>query len=448
MQNRRDHLHAYQFATGRLATALVSGDPGGGEIPMRRAALGSMFGIVIALLLVIAALVYGLIKPVENPDAWKKAGALVVEKETGTRYLYVGGTLHPTANYSSTLLALGSSGSPSVENVSRDKLADVRRGSPFGILGAPEDVAPSSSLLTGSWADCLHPGSAGQVLDFAPDSARRAAKDSRILVSGPGDTRYVLWQNRKYAIEGRSSLIALGLDTEPPVKATAAWLAALPTGETIAPAAIPGTGTGAGPVAGASAQVGQLYRMEVSGAGHYYVLRQDGLAPLTATESALLAAAPGGKQPRKVSANDIATAKESSDSSLMHRLPDLLSGTDATTDGGSALCLRRADDGSEPDTTVVVREAGRAAAAGSRTLVPPGHAVLAAPPKERGAYNTPDPYLITDQGVKYQLVGKAAGALGYSGVTPRVLPLAILDRIPTGPSLSTAKAVGAVRGGN
>jgi type VII secretion protein EccB len=447
VQNRRDHLHAYQFATGRLATALVSGDPGGGEPPMRRAALGSMFGIVIALLLVIAALVYGLIKPVENPNAWKKPGALVVEKETGTRYLYVDGTLHPTTNYSSTLLALGSSGSPSVQNVSRDKLADVRRGTPFGIPGAPEDVAPSSSLLTGAWADCLHPDSAGRVLDFAPGSARRVAKNRRILVSGPGDTQYVLWDDHKFAID-RSSRIALGLDNVQPVKADTAWLAALPTGRAIAPAAIPGAGTGAGTVGGADALVGRLYRMDVSGVSHYYVLRQDGLAPVTATESALLAAAPGGKQPRKVSANDIAAAKESSDNSLMHRLPDLLLATDATTDGGSALCLLRSGDGSDPDTTVVVRESGRAAAAGYRTLVSPGHAVLAAPPKKKGAYNTPDPYLITDQGVKYQLVGKAAGALGYSGVNPRVLPSAVLDRIPTGPLLSTAKAVGAIRGAN
>ncbi|MEU2778018.1 type VII secretion protein EccB [Streptomyces sp. NPDC007162] len=445
MQSRRDHLHAYQFATGRLASALVSGDPGTGEAPMRRSGLGAAFGVMIAALLVIVAVVYGLLKPV-NTHSWERTGALIVEKETGTRYIYVNGQLHPTANYSSALLALG--GTPSVQDVSRAHLADVPRGTPLGIPGAPDDIAQPSALLTGAWTDCLHPGSGpGEVLDFDARSARPMPGNARVLMSGPDGTPYVLWQGTKYPISGRSALIAIGLDTKEPVKAPSAWLDALPTGTAIAPAAIPGAGTGSRTVAGGAAQTGQVFRTAVSGDVHYYVLKSDGMAPLTATEAALIAAAPGGSRPRQVSPADIAAVQASADHSLLHRIPDLLDGTDGTADGGAALCLLQSVHGSRLSTSVV-RETGRAAAAGSAVLVPPEHAVLATPPKSPSDPNTPDPYLITDQGLKYQLAGQSAQALGFGSVQPRVLPQSTLDQITNGPRLSRAQAAQAVPGAN
>lgn len=442
MQSRRDHLQAYQFATGRLASALVSGDPGTGEAPMRRAGLGATFGVMVAALLVIAALIYGLLSPVQTVS-WEQPGALIVEKETGTRYLFLNGRLHPTANYASALLVLG--GAPEVQQVPRATLADVPRGTPLGIPGAPDDVAQPSALLTGAWADCLHPGSGtGEVLDFDPRSARPLPGDARTLLAGPDGTPYVLWQGTRYPVGGRAALIALGLDTDQPVNAPAAWLAALPTGTAITAAAIPGAGTGARTVAGAAARVGQLFRTTVGGAVHYYVLKSDGMAPVSATEAALIAAAPGGRPPRQVAPADIAAVRASADDSLLHRVPDVLAGTDATADG-AALCLLQSADGSRLKTAVV-RETGRAAAAGSAVLVPPEHAVLATPPRDPADPNTPDPYLITDQGVKYQLAGQAAEALGYGSATARVLPRSTLDLIPTGPRLSRTEAAQAVPG--
>ncbi|MFJ9907445.1 type VII secretion protein EccB [Streptomyces sp. NPDC101152] len=445
MQSRRDHLHAYQFATGRLASALVSGDPGTGEAPMRRSGLGAAFGVMAAALLVVVAVVYGLLKPV-NTHSWARTGALIVEKETGTRYLYLQGQLHPTANYSSALLALG--GTPSVQDVSRADLADVPRSTPIGIPGAPDDIAQPSALLTGAWTDCLHPGSgSGEVLDFDPRSARPMPANARVLVSGPGGTEYVLWRATKYPVGGRTALLALGLDTEEPVKAPSAWLDALSTGTAIAPEAIPDAGKGSRTVAGSPAYTGQLFRTVVGGDIHHYVLESDGMAPLTATEAALIAAASGGRQLRQVSPADIAAVQASADDSLLHRIPDLLADTDVTADGGAALCLLQSVHGSRLSTSVV-RETGRATAAGSAILLPPEHAVLATPPKNPSDLHTPDPYLITDRGLKYQLVGQAADALGFGSVTPRVLPQSTLDQIGSGPRLSRAQAAQAVPGAN
>ncbi|MFG2828510.1 type VII secretion protein EccB [Streptomyces sp. NPDC048434] len=440
MQNRRDHLHAYQFATGRLASSLVSGDPGSGEAPMRRSGLGAMFGVAVTVLLIAVFAVYGLLRPVKHTE-WKHDGALVVEKETGNRYLYTGGKLRPTANYASAMLAVGSGAA--VQQVNRDELADVPRGAPMGIPGAPDGVAEPSGLLTGEWADCLRPGAAvSEALDFAPPGVRRVPDGTRVLVSGPDDTRYVVWNGTKHEVGARSSLIALGLDAERPVKATRAWLGGLPSGTPIAPASISDAGKAGGTVAGAPAKVGQLFRTVVSGVSHHYVLRTDGIAPLTATESALLAAEPGEQQPSKVSPTDIAAVQASSDTTLMHRIPDLVDARGPANDG-AALCLLHSAGGKK---TSVVKETGRAPAPGASVRVPPDHAVLAVRPGKPGATGTPDPYLITDQGVKHVLVGPAVQALGYGGLRPRTLPAAVLDQIPTGVTLSRAKALTAVPG--
>ena len=60
MQSRRDHVQAYQFATNRLTSALVTGKPGRGLAPFRRAAIGTIAGVVIALLLTGGSVIYGI----------------------------------------------------------------------------------------------------------------------------------------------------------------------------------------------------------------------------------------------------------------------------------------------------------------------------------------------------------------------------------------------------
>jgi type VII secretion protein EccB len=443
VQTRRDHLHAYQAATGRLASALVSGDPGTGAPPMRRAGLGSMFGVMLACLLVLAALVYGFLKPAGN-TSWATNGALVVEQETGTRYLYADGQLHPTANYASAVLASGGRG---MQYVARSALAKVPRGTTIGVPGAPDEVVDAKSLLTGSWADCLRPGrTVGETLDFAPGTVQAVTASTHVLVSGKNATRYVVWENSKYPVD-RSSLVALGMDTDHPVPATSAWLGALPTGPAIAAAKIPGAGGSTRIVAGKAELTGTLLRTDVNGTSHYYVLESDGVASLTATESALLAGAPGGREPVRVSPSDIAALPSSADTSLLHRIPDLVSGIDGTGDN-SALCLMQTMKGSLLHSTVV-RETGRAASnTAAAALIPPEAGVLATGPASSAGATTTEPYLITDRAVKYPLSSDALGALGFSGVTPRVLPQTTLDQITTGPQLSRSKALTAVPGVN
>jgi hypothetical protein len=118
MQTQRDHVHAHQFQMARMSSALMLGDPSMAENPMRRTSLGLVAGVVISLLAVVAFGVYGWIVP-GGKTSWRKAGAIIVEKETGTRYVFLNGTLYPTLNMASAMIITGGT-SAKVELVSRN----------------------------------------------------------------------------------------------------------------------------------------------------------------------------------------------------------------------------------------------------------------------------------------------------------------------------------------
>ncbi|MEU9345156.1 type VII secretion protein EccB [Streptomyces sp. NPDC048278] len=471
MQTRRDHVQAYQFAMGRLASALVSGDPGRGDSPTRRSALGSVFGVGLVVLLCAGFGVYGLISPVAG-DGWRKDGAIVLEEDTGNRYVYANGELRPVRNYASALLIAGERTAP--ETVSAKSLAGVPHGTPVGIQGAPDTVPDASALTTGAWARCL-PGQGaatgkgaatgtqagtqagtetgaqagtetgtqagkgavgkagagnGQTLVFGGSAAALAAlpADRQVLLSGPGGTRYVLFRDVKYPVPGASTLIALGLDDQTALPATADWLAAVPTGAALTAPVPPGAGKAAGKVAGQTAEVGQVFRTSTGGTEHHYVMRSDGLALVNATEYALLAARPGAPAPRQVGQPDIAVAPVSADHGGAGWIPDL-TGVRALAAGGTVCLTELADAGAR--ITVGTPGAGG-------IVLPAGAGVLAVPEGAR----TETEYLVTEQGLKYRIADTdAARALGFGNTRRRLtLPAGVLALVPDGPVLSRAAA--------
>ncbi|MGW1028998.1 type VII secretion protein EccB [Streptomyces sp. NPDC002577] len=442
MQNRRDHVQAHRFATGRLVSALVAGDPGPVEVPMRRGNLGMQFGALVAVLLAAGCAVYGLISPGAS-TAWRSPGAIIVEKETGNRYLYLGKQLYPMANYASALLVAGDRAK--VVSVSRDSLAGVRHGPQLGILGAPDVVPPAAELLSGDRSVCMPPGSGSTLVDLDPiGRTTPVPRNQRVLLAGPGHATYILWNSRKYRLKSHAELVALGLVAEQPVAASAAWLAQLPSGGTLTAPRIPGAGSAGPSVAGGPAKVGQLFETTAAGAQELYVLRSDGLAPINRTEFALLSAVPGGAAPKKATAADIAAARVSPDRSLLTAVPDVLSGP-AFSPGGSALCvLQKA--GSSKGGSIVTEPV----AAGSRTTglyVPPNKAMLVEAQSAQtsgSAGSAAQLFLITDSGKKYPLGDTAVAALGYGQVKASALPQELLDLAPTGPTLDTTAAKTAV----
>ncbi|WP_043475329.1 type VII secretion protein EccB [Kitasatospora sp. MBT66] len=436
MQTRRDHVQSHRFAMGRLASALVGGDPGQGDSPTRRSALGTVLGAGVAVLLCGGAAGYGLLAPAPS-TAWRKNGTVLVERETGNRYVYLDGELRPARNRASALLLAGGPAAP--EAVPAKTLAGTPRGIPIGIPDAPDTVPAASGLLTGAWARCLRTGTppgtggpgtaggAGQTLVFGPaaDVLAPLPADRAALATGPDGARYLLLHDTKYPVPADSALVALGLDDRPALAAPAEWLAAVPTGTPLAPGVPPGTGSPAGTVAGRTTVTGQLFRTGTGTDAHHYLQRADGLAPVGATEYALLAAVPGTPAPLTVTQADVAAAPVSAERGLLTRLPEVI-GLRAPAAG--QLCLRT---GPGDDKRLVL-----APAAERPVVMPPGTGALATAP------GGGQQYLLTEQGARYPIAdGDAARALGLGDSHhPLVLPADVLALLPEGPALSRAAA--------
>ena len=93
MASRQDQLHSYQFAMQRMVAAVVARDADPVRSPIRRLAGAALAGVLIAALCLAAVAVYGVLAP-GGATGWRSQGAIVVEKETGARYVYLDGSLH------------------------------------------------------------------------------------------------------------------------------------------------------------------------------------------------------------------------------------------------------------------------------------------------------------------------------------------------------------------
>lgn len=447
MQTQRDHVHAHQFQMARMSSALLLGDPSMAENPMRRTVLGLLAGLIVATLAVVAFGVYGFIVP-GGKTSWRNAGTIIVEKESGTRYVFVGGKLHPTLNLASAMIINGPAAR--VELVSRNSLKGVPHGVPVGIQGAPQVLpAEARDAVRGPWLVCLGgsltPG-AGARFGLNLDPAAPAAElspDRFVLVEADGE-QYLLWRGSKHRISDDSIPVALGVTNAPPVPAPPAWLAMVPSGDDLDVPTVPGAGSAGGTVGGREVRVGALFtQATASGDEQLFVLRRDGLAPVNRTVFQLLQAS-GGTDPVALNAAEVADAPRSGDRTLTEPFADL-SGARWEDGGGRALCQRQAPAPGDTFVTSLVftapDQAGITATGGSAVRLRPGSALVAYPvPRPKGA--KPDPYLIADQGLRHHLPDQQAMASlklnpAYQVPFPRIL----LESVPNGPALSRAAIV-------
>lgn len=455
MQTKRDHVHAYQTLVGRMSAALLLGDTNYSEPPARRALVGMVFGLVLALLIGVAFWVYGLINP-GGSTAWKKPNAILVEKESGARFVYQRGLLVPVLNHASAMLLQGSDAK--VESISRASLSELERGQPVGIENAPDPVPAPSSLISNNWLLCL-PHTAGveaqgaglMSMNINPDvQSAPITVDEYMWVASPDNKQYVVWANQKLRLVEPFVAVALGLGTGRPPVAAQTWLSSLPDGPDIGPAVIPDDGRKTVAINGVARPVGTVFRQEAgNGTESFAVLRTDGLAPLSRIEAVLLLAKEGDSAV-EISTAVMAAAPRSSDNSLTKRIPDLLNAKSVPT-GERAFCLRQRPGGTSVESQVVTVERSDAGSGMNQRIgayVKPGSGMLAASvPAPTASGAKPDRYLITDRGFKYRLADdEAIKALGFGGVTPVPLAAEVLAQLPSGPTLSRT-TVGAIEEG-
>lgn len=462
MQTKRDQLQAHNFVVGRLRSALLRGDADAPETPTRRFSAATFAGILVGALLVAGCGVYGMVAPGGN-RTWRQPGTIIVERETGTRYLFIDDTLRPVLNIPSARLLAGSGAK--VRSVSTKSLRGVPHGLPIGIPGAPDSLPDPARLVTDSWLVCVtevvtgpnstRPGvsvSVGQ-----RPSGVRPFGDGAIPLVTPDGSLHLAWRDRRLRIEDSSALVAFGYRSVRSVPVPSQWLNAVPQGPDLTAPTVDGPGQAGPTVGGRSTRVGQVLAAQTTtGTRDYYLVLRDGLAAVSPAAAGLLLADPDSRaayDPEPVRALDVAfdavvAAVQSSTTPDWTGLPTTPPNAVEPVDEGEAPCaeLTFGGDG-EPVTTLVLARpavASGAAQGGDTTAdqvtVPAGRGMLArsqpSPGSTAGAL-----YLVTDLGIKYPLPSaEVAATLGYGNTQPVAVPTMMLAFLPTGPALDPGAA--------
>ncbi|MFF2012923.1 type VII secretion protein EccB [Streptomyces sp. NPDC058195] len=460
VQSRKDQVQAHLYVMGRLSSGLLRDDPDSPDTPTARTWRGIRWGALIVALACVVTVLFGLIKP-GGGTSWQTPGALVMVKETGARYLNVGGVLHPVLNQASARLVAGDR--MAVQQVAAGSIEDAPRGTPIGIVGAPDGLpgTPGSD----AWAVCAGTQPAGPanrtkpltsvVLAAPADSGDGLGSDRGVLVTAPGEGRQLVWNGRRFRVDTQHGTeAALGWAGVTPVPVSAAFLTALDAGPGIAPPEIAGRGRPGPGLAGGATRIGQLF----SAGGQHYVLRTDGLAPLTGLVRRLLRGDPrtqdqayGGKAvvERPVGPSDLAAhqAPASAAQQLAAGLPAQAPRVSAVDPAQEQVCVRVKPSAGGHTTTVALvpagsvpgsppdREPGVTAAcvAVDRIWVRPGTGTLVRARSSAGTGNSM--YLVTDSGVSYPATAAGLKQLGYSAGVAVDVPGRLLSLLPTGPVL-------------
>ena len=465
MQSKRDQVQAYFFVVGRLVSAVVHGRPDMVSQPNKRLNTGTFLGVILGGVLMGVFGIIGLFVPGGNVS-WRQPGAIVMNEDTGARYVFLGDQLRPVLNYSSARLAAGNSNG-TVYKVSQKSLAGTPVGQPIGIPGAPDALPSAAALDAGPWTVCVRQpagGAAGPTttLLIGQSFELTVADSQALLVQAQDKTLFLVWEGKRYRVPSRVEAIALGYGDVVPVPVTSAWLNPIPQGPDFAVPETPGLGTSGPVVDGKPSSVGQVFMVHnpALGTDQLYLMRADGLAPLTPTTAALLLAAPFTKQaygdapvtPVEVGPGALSGVPTASGSHLVDGLPRLPPKVVVPSEDDSpCVAFFPAGGGKVRVVTgfvpVAVHDrampvaAHKAGVAVDRVLIPAGGGVLARAQDSPEAALNPT-YLVTETGMKYPLADSSAvAALGYSAQSAVALPGEMLALLPSGPVLSANAAL-------
>jgi ESX secretion system ATPase EccB len=448
MATRRDQLHSYQFMTQRVISALVMRETDPVRSPLRRG-IGAMFGgLMVAVLIGAGSGVYGILAK-SSSAAWRTDGSVVVERETGANFVFAGGRLNPTLNLASAKLAAGRP-HPQVYRVSAESLGGVPRGVTIGIPGAPASLPDAGRQVGLPWTMCDVIGDPPRsVLQVGGPSPAGGASGDRGLVvqdASAGD-RYLMWHGLKYHIQDSRSTLPALFGAVSPLKVSTAFLNAVPSGTDIVAVPVGNRGAASAKVAGR--RNGDVLVARTAGGLQYYLVLDDGLAPITSLQETVLAArfpaTPSPVTAASVTQLPVASALPSNDAAT--RPPDAPPAL-ASINAGSTLCATTTDATQPPALRLGGSPASLAGAIPTSGAAPTGRpladAVLMAPGRiavvrvpGSGGYE-----LITDLGIRYPVpTADALGLLGYATPAATAIPTDLVDLIPAGATLDPAAAI-------
>jgi type VII secretion protein EccB len=469
MASKRDQLHAHQFLVQRTVSALVTRETDPEQPPFRRPGTAAFAGIGIAVVAMAAVGVYGLINPGGN-DSWRDGQSVIVEEETGTRYVYLDERLHPVENYTSALLAIGDNATTA--SISRDSLAGVPRGPRIGIPDAPDalpgtdrgSTVPVSSGSCG-WTMCSQqePDDTGTVLPrsvMLVGMQPRADLGKQAVLAYVPETgaRYLLMDGYRHEISRTDAVaVSLALRATPAIRVSPSVIEAVPAGKPIAPIAVPDMGKPSTAIPGRpELRNGQLVVVQTSGGSQHYLVEPARLRPITELQYDLQRGfASTAKAYPDAEVTGIVVGLIEVGSAQQTSLPEPAAGDPPTVrpafaEGGvsATLCLTFDPGTAKPRFTLdpampeidpmmaTPRRTDDGVALADQVVVPPGSAaVVEAMPSESAPAGTLT--LVTDMGTGYPLADRdVLKVLGYEHVEPVRLPAGLVSRIPMGSGLS------------
>jgi type VII secretion protein EccB len=456
MPSRHEQVRAHRFVTRRIVSAMLSGEPESTELPARRLAM-ALFGSLIVATIVLA--VVGVIGFVNPTGGKPEENDIIIMRETGARFVYVEGTLHPVLNYASALLIVGTA-NPQVRTMSRKSLQQLPGGPPVGIRDAPDPPPAANALVGLPWSVCSSPpaSTSGAVrtevfVGRVPAGGRPLGTQALLVStaqSGNDLPMFLLWNDHRLRINDTTTLTALDLASTAPVRIGAQLLNSITAGPDLQPVQLSGQGqTSAKDVAGRPGKIGQVYR---SGQQNY-VLTGSGLATIGAAMASLLTA--NGGTPVDITpaeaAQALSNAKVEPDGFPPDRPqiravsgPQLCAAFTTAPAGTPPITIQVYDDAAPSKETGSGTASPDGALAADHVRVPEGHGALVRSQPAPGVTAATTVYLITDQGVSYPLQDggnvKTQDALGYAGVHPVPIPAPLLALVPLGPTLNPATA--------
>ncbi|MDA2992243.1 MAG: type VII secretion protein EccB, partial [Actinomycetota bacterium] len=132
-------VSGWRFLYRRLQHALVRRDTRMIDDPQRAQSGPLMLGLVLAVVIGVGAVVFGLF----SPGGLVKDAKIVVDKESGALWVRIGDHLDPVTNLTSARLIVGRPENP--VKASSSEINKYPHGSLVGIIGAPVDIRDSAN---------------------------------------------------------------------------------------------------------------------------------------------------------------------------------------------------------------------------------------------------------------------------------------------------------------
>ncbi len=452
MVSRADQMHSYQFNLRRVVAALAVHDPDRGPALLARTGPALLAGVIVATLGLAAMAVYGVIRP-GSDTTWRDGRSIIIEAETGARFVLRDGVLHPVLNHASALLILGTA-EPHQARVVRADLSTVPRGVPLGISGAPDPLPAAAQLVTSPWRVCSRPAAAGSpgaepesilLIGVDPPAPPVNLGEQGLLVSDPSGATHLIWHGHRFWVRRPQVVLpAFGWSGHAPLPVPTAVLEPIPAGPDLEPPPVPGRGR---PSSIAGVRTGTVIVVEnQGGARQFGAVLSAGIADITQVQADLLLASGSGL--RRMSAAQYSAAPHTA--SLVPNgsaAPPASTPQLAAPDTARGVCASFMSDEAVPTVALAVAqprvigevatgvrrgETGADSTVADWIAVPPGRgAVVQAPFGTDGSLA-----VISELGLRFPVPSRQVlDTLGYPGVVPVRLPPAVVALVPSGRAL-------------